>query len=401
MNVQTTSTLGRQPVSTRATLICFSHLRWDFVTQRPQHLMSRFAQDRTVWFWEEMIPTDHHLAYLEFHAFDGSNVQAIRPRVPRKLSGADVDAALAGLLAQLLAITSTEYPVLWFYTPQMWPFAREVDASVIVYDCMDELSGFDFSPPDLPANERALMSAADVVFTGGYSLYEAKRGQHDNIHPFPSSVDVAHFATARLAQRQPADQAAIAGPRLGYYGVIDERLDLDLLARVAAARPDWQIVMLGPVVKINPADLPRAPNLHWLGQKSYDELPAYLAGWDVALMPFAMNKATRHISPTKTLEYLAGGRQVVSTPIRDVVRHYATLDAVRIAADASQFVGACEALLSRRDGPKTWLPEVDAMLASVSWDGNFRRMSRLVDEAIVTRSLDGVSGPATARLQAS
>ena len=198
---------------------------------------------------------------------------------------------------------------------------RGIDAAAVVYDCMDELSAFRFAPPELVAREAELMEAADVVFTGGWSIWEAKRARHDNIHAFPSSVDAAHFAQARGALADPPEQARLPRPRLGYYGVIDERLDLGLIAAVAAARPDWQIVMVGPVAKIAPEDLPKAPNLHWLGQKSYDELPAYLSGWDVALMPFALNEATRFISPTKTPEYLAAGRPVVSTPVRDVERH--------------------------------------------------------------------------------
>lgn len=377
-------------------LICFSHLRWDFVLQRPQHLMSRFARERPVWFWEEMIPTDHHLAYLEFHAFEGTTVQAIRPRVPRDLTATETEEALTGLLNQFLQITGTHKPVLWFYTPQMWPFARNVAASAIVYDCMDELSGFRFAPPDLRRNEARLLAAADVVFTGGYSLYEAKRGQHGNIHPFPSSVDAAHFAGARREQRDPVDQRSIAHPRLGYYGVIDERLDLGLIRDMAAARPNWQIVMIGPLVKLNSTDLPRAANIHWLGQKAYADLPAYLSGWDVALMPFAINDATRFISPTKTLEYLAGGRRVVSTPVRDVVRHYGDIAAVRIANDAAGFIAACANSLDGLDRSQE-LDEVDQILSASSWDNSFAEISKLVTNAAAARTASDWS--ATPHLQ--
>ncbi len=369
-----------QPVL--APLICFSHLRWDFVLQRPQHLMQRFASDRRVFFFEEFIPTDHHLPYLEFHNFDGVEVIAVRPRVPRSYDLASREAALSRLLDQLLAIHGAARPVLWFYTPMMYGIARHIEAEAIVYDCMDELSSFRFAPPDLKERERQLIQRADVVFTGGHSIFEAKRGLHDNIHPFPSSVDIAHFAKARGEVVPPADQAAIAGPRLGYYGVIDERLDLALIATVAKRRPDWSIVMIGPVVKIDPASLPKAKNIHYLGQKDYRDLPAYLAGWDAALMPFAINEATRFISPTKTPEYLAGGRPVVSTPITDVKRHYGALDGVEIAGDASAFVAACERALSHsRDTPR-WLPEVDRILATLSWDETQQRMAGLVAEAV-------------------
>jgi len=373
-------------------IICFSHLRWDFVLQRPQHLMNRFAQDRPVWFWEETIPTDHHLPYLEFHAFPETSVQSVRPRVPAGFSREQAAVALSGLLDQLLTITGSHLPILWFYTPQMWPIARHLRPSAVVYDCMDELSSFRFAPPDLRRNEADLMAAADLVFTGGYSLYEAKKDRHDDIHPFPSSVDAAHFAAARVSQPDPTDQAAIARPRLGYYGVIDERLDLDLLRQMAAAHSDWQIVMVGPVAKLSPSDLPQAPNIHWLGQKSYAELPAYLAGWDVALMPFAINEATRFISPTKTPEYLAGGRQVVSTSVRDVVRHYGNLSAVRITGNSADFISACEKSLATT--PQSWLLEVDQMLADNSWDTTFRKMKGLLAKACATTKVNtpGLTG---------
>lgn len=368
------------PRAQTAPLICFSHLRWDFVLQRPQHLMSRFAADRPVWFWEEAIPTDHHLPYLEFHSFEGSLVQAIRPRVPRDRAPEETRDMLSGLLNQMLALTGTQQPVLWFYTPQMWPIARHVEASAVVYDCMDELANFRFAPPELHRNEADLLAAADVVFTGGYSIWEAKRALHDNIHPFPSSVDAAHFSAARGTVIEAADQAALPRPRLGYAGVIDERLDLGLIRDMAAARPDWQIVMIGPVVKISEADLPRAANIHWLGARAYADLPSYMTGWDVALMPFAMNEATRFISPTKTPEYLAAGLQVVSTPVRDVVRHYGDLAAVRIAQDAAEFTQACADAIAACT-QTAWRDEADRTLATLGWDVTFRHMNRLVTEA--------------------
>ncbi|WP_188909231.1 UDP-galactopyranose mutase [Aureimonas endophytica] len=345
--------------------------------------MRRFARDRKVFFLEEFIPCDHHLPFLEFHPFPEDGVIALRPRLPHWWSVPEREAGLAQLLGMLIDTATTAAPVLWFYTPMMFAFAGGVEAAAVVYDCMDELTAFRFADPRLVELEERLIARADAVFTGGWSLYEAKRHRHANIHPFPSAVDATHFGQAREGRlRPPADQARLPGPVLGFYGVIDERLDLDLLAEVASLRPNWTIAMLGPVAKLDAADLPRAPNIHWLGGKAYDELPAYLSGWDVALMPFALNEATRFISPTKTPEYLAGGRPVVSTPIADVVRHYGELHGVRIAADAAGFVAACEAALSlRRDGP--WLAEADAVLAGISWDATHRQMAAIVGEAIL------------------
>jgi len=233
----------------------------------------------------------------------------------------------------------------------------------------------------LPILERTLLNRASVVFTGGYSLYEAKRSLHPHVHPFPSGVDVAHFLPARHALAEPADQQGIPHPRLGFYGVIDERLDRDLLASVAAARPDWQIILVGPVVKIDLDTLPRASNIHYLGAKSYAELPAYLSGWDVALMPFACNEATRYISPTKTPEYLAGGKPVVSTPIADVVRTYGRAMGVQIAGAAPAFVSAVETALELARKPDQWLPEADAILATAGWDHIWSKMDGLIRHA--------------------
>jgi UDP-galactopyranose mutase len=357
-------------------------LRWDFVLQRPQHLMQRFARDRQVFYFEEFIPTEHHLAYLELHPFAGTKVIAVRPRIPRDWSEDAREKALAGLLDQLLAVHRSAKPVLWFYTPMMYGFARHVDAAAVVYDCMDELSTFKFAPPQLRDLEQDLIKRADVVFTGGFSLYEAKRHLHDNLHPFPSSVDSAHFRTARSGISDPADQTAIGRPRLGFYGVVDERLDLDLIRTVAEARPDWSLVMVGPIVKISEDEVPRAPNIHYLGQKAYAELPAYLSAWDVALMPFAINEATRFISPTKTPEYLASGRPVVSTPITDVKRHWGAVSGVFIAGSPDEFIAACERALDLGKTPNAYLPDVDRVLSELSWDETFRRMNELVADAV-------------------
>jgi len=376
-------------------LICFSHLRWDFVFQRPQHLMSRFAKDRRVIVFEEPADPPADVPTLELRTDAKTGVRIATPHLPEGLDGPATEAALTRLLDQLVADEKIERPVVWYYTPMMLAFSRRVaeTAACVVYDCMDELSNFRFAPERLKSLERDLVGLADVVFTGGYSLYEAKRGWHANIHPFPSSVDRGHFARSRalnLNGAEPADQADLPHPRLGFYGVIDERMDLELVAALADAHPEWSIVMVGPVVKVDPADLPRRANLHYLGGKTYAELPQYLAGWDVALMPFAINESTRFISPTKTPEYLAGGKPVVSTAIVDVIRHYGDLEAVRVADDHKGFIAECEtALALSRTGKdaagRSWLEAADRTLADLSWDATYARMAAKVDEALVRK----------------
>ena len=373
------------------TLLCFSHLRWDFVFQRPQHLMSRFAEDMTVVFWEEPMEIGRRdTAFLKVReATHFPNVRIVTPHLPEGLDDEAREAALKRLLDAHVSVCKR--PVIaWYYTPMMLSFSRHLDASAVVYDCMDELSKFRFAPERLLELEAELIGAADLVFTGGSSLYEAKKDRHDSVHCFPSSVDGQHFARARRELPQPADQAKLPHPRLGFYGVIDERFDLDLLRQIADMRPNWSFIMVGPVVKIEEDELPRAANIHYLGGKTYEELPAYLSGWDVALMPFAMNDSTQFISPTKTPEYLAGGKPVVSTPVRDVVRHYGHLEGVKIACDADGFVRACEkALKLSRDSSGEWLAEADLMLSATSWATTQARMAGLIAQVLGEQTESG------------
>jgi UDP-galactopyranose mutase len=355
--------------------------------------MSRFAREMTVVFWEE--PKDiepRETAFLKVRqAEDFSNVRVVTPHLPRGLDEAGRDKALKRLLDAHVAIYAGPL-TSWYYTPMMLPFSRHLDASVVVYDCMDELSKFRFAPEKLLDLEQELIDRADLVFTGGASLYEAKKGRHNSVHCFPSSVDRAHFTKARRELEQPFDQAELKHPRLGFYGVIDERFDIDLLRAAADMRPDWSFVMVGPVVKIGEDELPRAANIHYLGGKTYEQLPAYLSGWDVALMPFAMNESTQFISPTKTPEYLAGGKPVVSTPVRDVVRSYGHLHGVHIAHDADGFVRGCEKALEQSRQGGDWLAEADLLLSSTSWDTTQARMSGLIAEVLGERT--GEEAPA-------
>jgi UDP-galactopyranose mutase len=370
----------------RLNILCFSHLRWDFVYQRPQHLMAGFAQDHHVLFWEEpSYRDDLNKPTLQSRTCPHTGVTILTPHIDTQ-DRDKVTAILVTLLDEALTDLRGTL-VRWYYTPMMLLFSDHLSADCTVYDCMDELSAFRHAPPELLNLEEKLLAAADIVFTGGSSLYEAKRDRHSNVHAFASSIDVAHFAQARGLVPQPDDQAGISSPRLGFCGVIDERMDLSLLAATADAHPDWSLVMIGPVVKIDEADLPQRANIHYLGSKPYAELPSYMAGWDVALMPFAINEATRFISPTKTPEYLAAGCTVVSTAIVDVVRHYSDLTAVEIASTPQAFIAACEVALQRRHNSDTaWRDEADAILAQTSWTKTVRKMSALIASEVVTHS---------------
>ena len=374
-------------------LLCFSHLRWDFVFQRPQHLLSRSARVQRVFYLEEPVWERSEEAWLELRQREGG-VRVGTPHLPEGLSPEAAVRAQRLLVDKLLRDHAVTDFVAWYYTPMALPFSRHLPSAATVYDCMDELSNFKGAPRELRSLERELLERADVVFTGGRSLFDAKRDQHPNIHPFPSSIDVRHFARARGLIADPEDQRRIPRPRLGYFGVIDERMDLELLSGLAASRPEWHFVLVGPVTKIDPAELPQGANLHYLGPKPYTELPDYLAGWDVALLPFACNEATRFISPTKTPEYLAAGKPVVSTPIRDVVCPYGQQELVRIADTVASFAAAIEAALAEPEREQ-WLAGVDAFLASTSWESTWQQMMELVAEALPDHRLFSFgAGPA-------
>ncbi|HVK38350.1 MAG TPA: glycosyltransferase family 1 protein [Candidatus Kapabacteria bacterium] len=358
-------------------LICLSHLRWDFVFQRPQHLLTRCARERRVFFVEEPYFDAEGAARLDVsHRGDGLYVAV--PHLPAGVTQDEAEAMQRELLDHLRQEHSIGELILWYYTPMAIGFADHLEPVVTVFDAMDELSAFKNAPQQLIEREARVFERADLVFTGGQSLYEAKKHRHPHVYAFPSSIDREHFASARAATDDPVDQASIPHPRIGFFGVLDERFDRDLLAGLAAARPDWQFVMIGPVVKIDPSELPRAANIHYLGGKQYAELPAYIAGWDVATLLFARNESTRFISPTKTPEYLAAGRPVVSTSIRDVVRPYGDDGLVAIADEVDEFVAAIERMLAMEDR-EAWLERVDAFLAKTSWDRTWASMAGLIN----------------------
>ena len=376
-------------------VLCFSHLRWDFVYQRPQHLLTRFAARGRVHFWEEHQFGD--VARPELHqTVRNAGVRVLTPWLPRTWNRDQVVTAIRALLDEYVLRENVQDFVAWYYTPMALEFSDHLTPVANVYDCMDELSAFLGAPPQLLQLERHLFNKADIVFAGGSSLYEAKRPQHANVHLFPSSIDHEHFKVARLPQTDPADQIDIPHPRIGFYGVLDERLDRDLIREVAARHPDWHLILVGPIVKIREEDLPFAPNLHYLGHKSYSELPAYLGNWDVAMLPFARNPSTRFISPTKTPEYLAGGRPVVSTPIHDVVEPYGRMALVRIASTAAAFSEAIEKSLGPQD--EAWCARVDRFLAKNSWDKTFEAMfleiQRVVSQTPATIQLNEKGGTA-------
>jgi UDP-galactopyranose mutase len=357
-------------------LVCFSHLRWNFVYQRPQHLLSRAVQNFRVHFIEEPKYEDCAKPRLDVSR-EPCGVNVVVPVIPEETDREAIDVIQRRLIDGYLRTSCPSPHVGWYYTPMALRFTSHLSFPVCVYDCMDELSCFKNAPTELRVLERELLARAHVVFTGGQSLYEAKCGQHANVHAFPSSVDAAHFLPARSTRLpEPADMAALGRPRVGWFGVIDERLDIGLVDGIASAQPDWHLVMIGPVVKIDPASLPRRPNIHWLGGKAYTELPTCLSALDVGFMPFAINEATRFISPTKTPEFLAAGVPVVSTPITDVARTWGAWGLVSIAADTSSFVRAIEGTLAQRrqQNRSGWLATIDRRLASTSWDTTWAAM---------------------------
>lgn len=369
----------------KADLVCLSHLRWNFVYQRPQHLLSRFAKQRRVFFVEEPIFSSEASNRLDISTSQ-EGVSVVVPHLSEGMSQEAIETKLKELLDELFAQAQIREYILWYYTPMALGFTDHLKPLVLVYDCMDELAAFKGAPPALLDREAELFKRADLVFTGGQSLYEAKRDRHPHVYAFPSSIEREHFAKARDLTDEPADQIDIPHPRLGFFGVIDERMDIELLGGIAEARPEWHLVILGPVVKIDPAVLPRHANIHYLGGKSYQELPTYIAGWDVAMLTFARNESTRFISPTKTPEYLAAGKPVVSTSIRDVVRPYGENGFVEIADTVTDFIAAAEAVMNRDPHQSGWLDRVDAFLAQNSWDSTWGQMVQLIEGVVSSKT---------------
>ncbi len=362
-------------------LICFSHLRWNFVYQRPQHLMSRFAKNARVFFLEEPV-YDAPSQYNEIFEDQESGVCVVTPHITKDTENSTE--VIRHLLKQFMSSANITKYITWYYTPLSLRFSDHLEPELIVYDCMDELSSFKFAPPALKQWEGELFKKADIVFTGGMHLYEAKKKFHSNIYGVPSGIDIKHFIQAREYTTDLYDQVEIPHPRIGFYGVIDERFNIKLLRSVASKRSDWSFIIIGPTAKIDPADLPKNDNIYFLGMKDYKELPSYLAGWDVAMMPFELNDATKFISPTKTPEFLAAGKPVVSTSIHDVIHPYADKKLVSIADTPDEFVAAIEQYLSIARG-KSWQNEVDALLNTMSWDDIWRKMNDLMNEILTNK----------------
>ena len=364
--------------------------------QRPQHLMTRFARDRRVFFFEEPV-FEEGPPHLRSTDCVHTGVNVLTPVLPSGLDPNGTNHLLKTLLDSLLADRNIGHFIAWYYTPMAVEFTRHLLPLITVYDSMDELSAFTGAPPAMRRNEAELFQRADLVFTGGASLFESKQKQHSNVHLFPSSVDVPHFARARGIDHEPDDQANIPRPKLGYAGVIDERMDTELIRAIAEQRPDWHLILLGPVVKIDPASLPQAPNIHYLGMKPYADLPAYLSGWSIGMLPFALNESTRFISPTKTPEYLAAGLRVVSTPIRDVLSPYGDRGLVGIARNAGEFIRVADSLLMSplSEGGRE---KVDEFLAQSSWDKTWSHMNGLIKAALQNKHTEYVESK-TARAE--
>ncbi|HYJ32729.1 MAG TPA: glycosyltransferase [Candidatus Binatia bacterium] len=357
-------------------VVVFSHLRWNSVFQRPHHIMTRLAQRRDILFVEEPV-TNGAVAGLEVMRV-APRVRVVQPHLPVEGPGFGPrqERILSAQLARFLEREGYERFAAWLYTPMAVSVAQGLQPTAIIYDCMDELSHFLHAPAGIREREQELFECADAVFTGGPSLYRAKQRLHPYVHCFPSSVDVKHFASAASVPEVRA-QARLPRPRFGFFGVIDERMDLDILRHLAAERPEWTFVMVGPVAKIDRSALPWGANLRYMGQQPYHDLPGYLAGWDVCLMPFAKNEATRFISPTKVLEYMAADRPIVSTSIEDVAEPYR--DIVFLGDGPEGFLEACERALAQSEAERaSRRARAREVLAGTSWDETVDRMDAIL-----------------------
>jgi glycosyltransferase involved in cell wall biosynthesis len=380
-------------------VVCFAHLRWDGVFQRPQQLMSRLAHNHRIFYMEEPVFRDTDSPFLEEIQTVEANVRAFRPRFRAHYPfyvGEQIE-VISRLSNSLIESEEISNYIGWLYTPMALPVMRALKPLVRVFDCMDELSKFRFAANELKERDIETMSWAELVFTGGRSIHDGRRQMHSNIHCIPSSVDAAHFERALSSSvDEPQDQADIPRPRLAYSGVIDERIDFDLIQGIARSHTDWNIVMVGPFAKLGDHEIPRLPNIHYLGKKTYDSLPAYLKGWDVALLPFALSDVTLALSPTKLLEYMAARRPIISVRLPDVVQFSS---AILIADSQQNFIAKCEQALAAPTSQRTlWEDAMRRFVAVSSWDAQSRQIEELLQNTIRLRAQPDVLRTTTGEL---
>lgn len=370
-------------------IVAHCHLLWDWVWQRPQQFLSRLADRHPVLYVETHPPSpDLDEPTATVREIEAAKVTVLKIQFPLGSwgNGGFVDRERRRLVQETLTgplAGRFESPVQWFYDPMaVTAFLGRLDERAVVYDCMDELSKFKHAPPEIIERERQLLSMADVVFTGGRKLWEAKRKLNPNCHFYGCGVDVNHFARSKFQELAvPTDIRQLSAPILGYFGVIDERLDYDLIRKIAEARPGWNIVLVGPTTKVSAEDLPQRSNIHWLGGRPYSELPAYAKAFDVCLMPFALNEATEFINPTKALEYMATGKPVVSTPVPDVVSNFA--EVAHIASSPEEFLHACEESLQHPNANRIERGEI--MARENTWESVVARLEEHVAEALALK----------------
>lgn len=369
-------------MASESPIIVHCHLRWHGVWQRPQQILSRMAHSRRIAFIEEPMFL-HNGGSPRLDVSEHHGLMVATPHVPAqeehlpRVSRSNQQ-IIRELVAPFIRKHDLQGGIRWHYAPMAIYMSDLGGCSTTVYDCMDELSAFKGAPPELVDCERALMNEAHVMFTGGLSMWLNKKQHHPNCHRFDSGVDVNHFQQATRAETPiPEDARDLPRPVIGYYGVIDERMDYDAIRALSAAFPEGTILLVGPVTKVDPAELPQAPNIRYTGQRSYAELPGYLKVFDVALVPFADNPATRFLSPTKTLEYFAGLKPVVSSPVKDVVENYA--DIVRLARSPEEYVSAVRAALTEDNSDRARRGLEKAQ--EKTWDAIVGSMNELLAEA--------------------
>jgi len=369
---------------TRRDIVCFAEHGWNFTSDRPQHLLKRFAKGFRVFYIES--PAFHANTDRYDITLTDEQVIVVVPHLQGDPTQQDVTTRWRELLIRLFNEERIDSYIFWYYTPQALKVSNHFTPDLVIYDCMDRPSETDV----MHESEHELLEFADVVFTSGQRVFEATRKLHENTYLFPNSIDRDHFAAARAFKFDPPDQANIPHPRFGFFGEIDQRIDFDLLVTVSKKRPQWHFILVGSVVNVSASQLPNYRNFHYLGAKRYEELPHYIGGWDITMIPFAHNDYTRFINPIKTAEYLAAGKPVISAPITDVIRPYGISGLVSIAGTANEFVKVAEEMLAAdQEAKSTWLYKVDRYLAGQSWDKTWGEMMGLIGTLLSKKALQG------------
>lgn len=384
-----------EPSHQRKRIVCLSSTRWSFLWQRPQQIMSRLCARHDILYVDPPFPVAEEqvrgISNDESGTLIVKNLQTIndalqifRPLEISRFSYPDLDSnellkmnqeLLQCQIQKALFQLGWQHPLLWLYDPRNVNLVDQLNPCGVIYDCVDSFRSFSWSHPHVSIWEEALVDRADVVLATSRALYQERLRKNRYTFLVPNAADYKHFSPWQ-GYEKPADITAISRPRLGFIGAIYEWVDLELLQVIADKSPAWNLVLIGP--KQHGLQLPERSNIHWLGQRGYAELPAYVHSFDVALIPFLVNETTQHANPIKFWEYLAAGKPVVSTLLPEIPD---VPGVVWRSENHSMFCNHCAQALELVQHPLSRnkiITKARAIAYANSWENRCKRILRIL-----------------------